>query len=240
MKSVFFIPLYNQAQEFPRVLAELQADGPACDEILIVNNGSTDGSPELAHRSGFPYIDLPQNLGVGGAFMVAVDWALERGFEVIGSLAANGKMLPAEMPRVLEPILAGRFDYVTGSRFLSEGAYPNLPTFRRVAIPAVNIGVLFLTGAWLTDATCGYRAMRTEIFRRAKFDWHDPWLNTYGFEYYLYAKVVLDRRLRWTEVPITMRYPEKGQRYTKMTPFISWYEMLKPWVVARFDGKDFE
>ena len=75
-----------------------------------------------------------------------------------------------------------------------------------------------------------------EILRHAKFNWHKAWMNTYGFEYYLYAKVLVDSRLRHLEVPVTMRYPEKGKRYSKIQPVKGWYEMLKPWVVARFDG----
>ncbi|HKH43101.1 MAG TPA: glycosyltransferase family 2 protein [Thermoanaerobaculia bacterium] len=240
MKSLFFIPVYNQAQELPGLLDELRAASPlACDTLLLVNNGSDDGSAELVRASGFPWLDLPRNRGVGHAFMQAVDWALERGYDVLGVLAGNGKMLPAEMPRVLDPILRGQADYVTGSRFLTGGASPNMPRFRETSIPLVNTFVRLLTGARVTDATCGYRAYRLALLHRAEFDWHTPWLDTYAFEYYLYAKVLLDRRIRWMEAPITMRYPPPGRRYTKIKPFLGWYDMLKPWVVARFDGRGF-
>ncbi|OVE79620.1 hypothetical protein BVY02_02650, partial [bacterium J17] len=65
------------------------------------------------------------------------------------------------------------------------------------------------------------------------------WLDTYGFEYYLYAKVLREESIRKKEVPVTMRYPEKGKRYSKIKPFKGWYEMLKPWVIASIDGKGF-
>lgn len=239
MKSVFFVPVWNQIEEFPKVLAELKATQLPCDTILLVNNGSSDGSEELVRKSGYPYIDLPQNKGIGHSFIHAVKWALERDYEIFGSMASNGKMLPQEMGRILEPLISNRADYVTGSRFLAGGDSPNLPQFRKTSIPLVNIFVRILTGAKMTDATCGYRAMKLELFRRAEFSWEAPWLDTYGFEYYIYAKVVLDRGIRWTEVPITMRYPEKGKRYSKIKPFKGWYEMLKPWVIARLDGKGF-
>ena len=162
MKSVFFLPVFNQVRELPTVLDELRASGPACDTVLLVNNGSSDGSEELVHASGFPYLDVPRNRGVGYSYMLALDWALERGFEVFGTMASNGKMLPAEMPRLLEPVLRGEADYVTGSRFLHGGGSPNLPAFRRWSIPLVNLFVRAWTGASLTDATCGYRAYRLE------------------------------------------------------------------------------
>ena len=238
MKSVYFIPVFNQIRELPGVLAELSASGPACDTVLLVNNGSSDGSEDLVHASGHPYIDVPRNQGVGYSYMLALDWALERGYDVFGTMASNGKMLPAEMSRLLGPVLRGEADYVTGSRFLPGGGSPNLPEFRRRSIPMVNRFARLCTGARLTDATGGYRAFRLEIVRRAAFDWHAPWLRTYGIEYYLYAKVLLDGRIRWREEPITMRYPASGP-YSKIRAGRDWYAMLKPWVVARLDGRGF-
>lgn len=239
MKSVFLMPVFNQIEEFPKVLEEIREVGLACDTLLLVNNGSSDGSERLVRESGFEYLDVPKNLGVGYSFMIALDWAIERGYDIFGTMASNGKMLPSEMARVMEPVLSGRADYVTGSRFLEGGASPNLPSFRRTSIPLVNQFVRVLTGQRLTDATCGYRAFRLSIMKRAGFDWHKEWLYTYGFEYYLYAKVLLDPAIRWTEVPVTMRYPPAGKRYTKITPFKGWYEMLRPFVIARFDGTGF-
>jgi len=238
MKSVVCIPVYNQVGELPQVLDEIRSSDRLCDTILLVNNGSRDGSDKLIQESGYPYLDLPRNRGIGYGLMTAVDWALENGYEIFGCMAGNAKMLPQEMGRLLGPILRDEADYVTGSRFVPGGESPNLPLFRRAAIPLVNLLVRLLTGALVSDATCGYRAMRLSIFRAASFDWHARWLDTYSFEYYIYAKVVLDGRWRWTEVPVTMRYPRKG-RYSKVKPFIGWYSVLKPWIVARFDGGGF-
>jgi glycosyltransferase involved in cell wall biosynthesis len=241
VKTLFFAPVYNQIRELPIVLAEFTAAAlpAALDvELLLVNNGSTDGSAELVHASGHSFLDLQVNRGVGHALALALDWALEHGVEIFGAMAANGKMLPAEIPRLVEPLLAGRADYVTGSRFLPGGAAPNLPEFRRRSIPLVNLFVRLCAGAGLSDATCGFRAFRLDLLRRADFDWHAPWLATYGLEYYLYAKVLLDRRLRWLEVPVTMRYPAAGP-YTKIRAGRDWLAMLRPWIAARLDGKGF-
>lgn len=239
MKSVYFMPVYNQVEELPLVLEELKQAPLACDTLLVVNNGCDDGSEKLIHSSGYEYIDIPKNLGVGYSYIVAIDWALKNGYELFGTIASNGKMLPSEMARVMEPVISRKADYVTGSRFLPGGAYPNLPAFRQKSIPMVNQFVRCLTGHRLSDATCGYRAFRLAIMKHANFNWHRTWLYTYGFEYYLYAKVLLDPRLRCAEVPVTMRYPPSGKRYSKIKPFKGWYEMLKPFVIARFDGRGF-
>lgn len=239
MKSLFFIPIYNQIRELPRVLEELARTALPCDKILLVNNGSTDGSEELVCQSGYPYIDIPKNMGIGYSYRLALLWALDRDYEIFGVMAGNGKMLAADMKTVITPILNGEVDYVTGSRYLPGGHYPNLPSFRKIAIPMVNWLMKILINVHLTDSTCGYRAFRLDLIPRAQFNWQEPWLDTYGFEYYLYAKVLLDRTIRWKEVPVTMRYPVKGHPYSKIRPGLDWWAMLRPWIVARFDGKGF-
>lgn len=239
MRSLIVIPVFNQIQEFPRVLSELREVHVPGAEPLIINNGSSDGSERLVHESGYRYLDVPRNRGVGHAAILGMDYALANGFDVFVGMASNGKMLPAELPRLLAPILEGRADYVTGSRFLAGGDSPNLPSFRRSAIPMVSLMATLVCGVHLTDATCGFRAYKMDIMRRARFDWHAASLETYGLEYYLYAKVLLDRGIRWCEVPITMRYPPKGNRYSKIRPGMDWWAMIKPWLLARVDGKGF-
>ena len=103
----------------------------------------------------------------------------------------------------------------------------------------VNLFVWMIMGVKLTDATCGFRAFRLELIRKANFDWHAEWLHTYGLEYYLDAKAVMEPRIRFVEVPVTMRYPAEGS-YSKIRPGVDWLAMLRPWFAARFDGKGFD
>lgn len=236
MKSIFFVPVYNQIKEFPALLEDLQKC-KSCSKILLVNNASTDGSENYVRKSGFEYLDLPVNYGIGYSNILALDWALERNYDIFGLIAGNGKMLVSEMDKVLVPILNNEADFVTGSRFLKGGNSPNLPLFRRLSIPLVNLIVNVIIGTNLSDATCGYRAFLLDIIRKAKFNWHAKWLYTYAFEYYIYAKVILNKKIRWKEVPITMRYPQRKSRYSKMRPFIDWWPMIKPWIMARIDGE---
>lgn len=235
-KSAYFVPVFNQVRELPLVLDEIRAADVPCDTFIFVNDGSTDGSEQVLADYGYTWLTNEKRMGLGYCYMKALDWALEHGYSFFGTMAANGKMLPSEMPRLLGPVMRGEVDYATGSRFLQGGASPNLPAFRRTMIPFVNHYVRFLTGARLTDATCGYRAFSLDIIRKANFDWHKPWMYAYGFESYLYAKVLLSKTIRWHEVPITMRYPQKGAPYSKIVPFKGWYDMLKPWLIARLDG----
>lgn len=231
-RILFWMPVYNQVLELSTFLDELHKAPLPCDEFLIIDNASSDGSDKLIEQSGFNFLRLPKNRGIGYSYQVVVKWALERNFDYLGTIAGNGKMLPQEALRLVEPILKGTADYVTGSRFMRGGAYPNLPLFRRITIPLVNLWVFFLSAKYLTDSTCGYRVFPLEMFRRAQFDWQASWLETYSFEYYIYAKVLYSKQFRTIEVPVTMRYPPRGQRYSKISGIVDWAAMLKPWVVA--------
>ena len=111
MKVLGFSPVYNQVHELPVLLRELEETQPPCDDFLLVNNGSEDGSEALIAESGLPSIAAPQNRGVGWAIMAATEWAAENGYDVLVGLASNGKMLPSEMGRVIDPILQGEALY---------------------------------------------------------------------------------------------------------------------------------
>ena len=67
LRSVFFVPVFEQRRELPGVLEALERAGPACDEVLLVDNGSRDGSGELVRASGHPYLVIEENVGVGHA-----------------------------------------------------------------------------------------------------------------------------------------------------------------------------
>ena len=235
--TLIFVPIWNQATELPRVIDEVRA----CSSdvvFLLVNNGSNDGSEALVEHSGLPFITIPKNQGIGHSYRMAFEYAKERGFTFFGSMAGNGKMIAAEATRLIEPLRRGRADYVTGSRFLPGGGYPNLPAFRRFSIPVVNAIAWTTTGHRLSDATNGFRVFRLEILAAANFELGAKWLRTYGLEYYVYAKALLDPRIRCLEVPSTMRYPKQGS-YSKIRPFRDWATMLRPWIQARLDGYGF-
>jgi dolichol-phosphate mannosyltransferase len=240
VRSVFCCPVFDEIRDFPQLLENFRRAEHTAHTLLLINNGSTDGCAELIRDSGHEYLDVPRNRGLGHACMLGVAWALDHGYDVCGIIAGNGKMLPAEMARLLAPLANDTADCVSGSRFLPGGASPNLPIFRRMAIPLVNLWARLLSGKRLTDATCGYRALRLSPLRRAQFDWRAESLWHYGFEFYVYAKYLRDPTLRCVEVPVTMRYPERPGPYSKVPAVTGWWSMLRPWWTARFDGLGFE
>ncbi len=232
MRSLCIVPVFNQASELA-LLFERCRNHLACDEVLFIDDGSNDGSFGMIRRSGFNYIRNHGRIGIGHALIQGTRYALKHGFDVVIHMAGNGKMLPAEMYRLLDPIRANQADYVWGSRFLPGGRFVNAPKFRKFGIPFIfNQIPRFLTGKRVTDATCGYRAYKLSVLENDAPDWDHPWLYRYEFEYYVLAKVLLGKS-RYLEVPISMVYPASGKNYSKITPIISWWSMLRPWLIVR-------
>ncbi len=229
MRSLCIVPVYNQANELPRFIAKCQ-EGLVCDDILFVDDGSTDGSSQIIRDSGFKYFRVKDRKGIGHALILGTKYAIQEGFQIVVHMAGNGKMLPREMPRVLSPLLERKADYVWGSRFLPGGNFANAPGFRKYGIPVVfNKIPLLFTGKTVTDATCGYRAYRISLLDEVAAGWDQPWLFGYEFEYFVLSKV-LTSRLRYREVPISMIYPPTKKNYSKIIPVISWWAMFKPWL----------
>lgn len=231
MRSLCIVPVFNQASELPLFLEKCKGK-LECDEILFVDDGSNDGSTGLIKQSRFPYLRIDKRQGIGNALIQGTKYAIKNGFDVVVHMAGNGKMLPSEMSRVLRPISSGEADYVWGSRFLPGGRFLNAPNFRLFAIPLFNQIPRILLGKKVSDVTCGFRAYKIEILEQLAHGWDQPWLYKYEFEYFVLAKVLMSA-YRYKEVPISMVYPATKKSYSKIVPIISWWSMLKPWLIVR-------
>ena len=197
-------------------------------QVLIVDDGSDDGTWQFLQQTKFASIRHDSNLGVGVGIRDAITYGRENGFDLIVIMAANGKMLPEEIPRLVAPIVNGEADYVQGSRYLEGGKSPNLPLFRRVMIKLFTMMVNLATGWRGTDITCGFRAYRLDILEQPDIDLTQDWLGRYEMEYYIHYKV-LRHGLRIVEVPVSMVYPTEGT-YSKIKPFSGWWSMIRPWI----------
>ena len=91
MRSVFCCPVYDEIRDFPELLERFRRGEHACNTLLLIDNGSSDGCAELIRESGFEFLTVPENRGLGHACMLGIAWALERGFDVCGIIAADGK-----------------------------------------------------------------------------------------------------------------------------------------------------
>jgi len=217
---------YNEGDRFRDVLRRFPAR--RAYDVLVVDDGSSDGTCQGVEESDFKVIRNPHNEGLGASIKKAFRYALEHQYDAIVIMAGNGKDDPNEIELLLQPVLRGGYDFAQGARFLDGGAYGNMPYHRLIATRYIHPLIFsLLSGRRVTESTNGFRAFRTSILRDDRINWRQTWLNQYELEQYLHFKVV---RLGYKriEVPVTKIYPSRSRGYTKVKAFTGWWSMIRP------------
>ena len=215
---------FNEEKKIGSVLDRFEPG--LVDKLVVVDDGSTDGSPTEISRRGVEILRHERRQGVGAAIRTAIRYAQQNSFDVIVILAGNDKDRPAEIPKLVRAIEEGA-DFVQGSRYLAGGKTGGMPLYRKFATRLHPWLFSLFTGKRITDSTNGFRAMRLSLFADPRIDLDQDWLNAYELEPYIFFKAI---RLgcRVCEVPVTKIYPPKELGYTKMKPITGWWSILRP------------
>lgn len=154
LRVLIVLPAWNEEASLPAVLAEIRVHLPQVG-VLVVNDGSSDGTSTVARATGAQVLDLPFNVGVGGAMRAGFRYALAEGYDAVVQVDADGQHDPRDVPRLVERLDTA--DVVIGARFAERGDY-QVRGPRRWAM-RVLAGVLSrLAKTALTDTTSGFRA----------------------------------------------------------------------------------
>lgn len=225
---------YNEGEKIRRTIEKHGRERPY--DLMVMDDGSTDGAVDDLRDKSLIVLRNPMNRGIGAAMKQIFDFALRENYDVIVIQAGNDKDDPREIPRLLEPILAGRADFVQGSRFLVGGRHCNMPRYRVLATRLHPFLFSLAVGRRVTESTNGFRALRTSLLRDSRIGWRQDWLDRYELEpYLLYKAVTLG--YRHCEVPVTKTYPAGDVGYTKMRPITDWWSILRPIVYLRLGLK---
>jgi dolichol-phosphate mannosyltransferase len=219
-------PVFNEECKIGEVVRRMPSR--VVDELVVIDDGSTDRSAAIAAELGATVLSLGATLGVGVALRTGFDYSVEKRFDVVVVIAGNNKDSPEEIPVLLDPIADDRADFVQGSRFLKhDAAFGHMPAYRRIATRLHPLLFSWVAGRRVTESTNGFRALRTEILRDSRIDLRQPWLGQYELEPYLYLRTI---RLgyRTAEVPVTKVYPPRASGQTKMKPIVGWWSILRP------------
>lgn len=158
------VPAWNEREALPGVLAELARELPDAD-VLVVNDGSTDGTADVARASGTARVlDLPLNLGVGGAMRAGYRFAAREGYRAAVQVDADGQHDPADVARVVAALDEEGADVVIGARFAGVGAYQARGP-RRWAMSVLSTVLSRIARTRLTDTTSGFRASNRRAIR---------------------------------------------------------------------------
>ncbi len=200
MKLVVIIPALNEERSLSGVLGRVPKAIAGVDEVetIVVDDGSIDGTRRVALDHGAHVVSHTANMGLGRAFGSGIDAALRRGADVIVNLDADGQHPPEELTKLIAPILEGRADFVTATRFADPELIPDMPGIKRFG----NLLMARLTG-WacgrpFTDVACGFRAYSRNAALK---------INIFGTYTYTQESLVdLHRKaLTMVEVPIAIR-----------------------------------
>jgi dolichol-phosphate mannosyltransferase len=228
-RIICIAPCFNELHKIDAVVSRVRA-AAVVDEMLIVDDGSTDGSPETARALGATILPLGSTRGVGVAIRRGIEYAVAQGFDIIVIIAGNNKDEPQDIARLVAPITREGYDFVQGSRFMPGGYYGEMPIYRRVATKIHPLLFSLVAGKRVSESTNGFRAFTTVLFQDKRINLWQDWLDEYELEPYLYYKVI-KLGYKTTEVPVTKIYPPRKLGYTKMQPITGWWSILRPLVL---------
>lgn len=209
--TLVIIPTYNEIENLPLITSRVREAQPDV-EVLIVDDNSPDGTGELADElaakdANLHVLHREGKGGLLGAYIAGFEWGLERDYQVLCEMDADGSHAPEQLHLLLEEIAKGA-DLVIGSRYIPGGEVVNWPANREYLSRLGNIYISVALGAGLSDMTAGYRAFRRELLEHIDFD--EISRAGYIFQVDLAFRAVKDG-FDVREVPITFTEREYGE-----------------------------
>jgi len=197
-RTLLIVPAFNEAEALPTTLAELRTVVPEL-EVVVIDDGSSDRTADIARENGVVCLQLPYNLGVGGALRLGFRYAVRHGFDRAIQFDADGQHEAAQIHRLTRALDLGA-DMAIGSRFAEDSGYVVGRT-RRQAMGTLRLGIRLLSGRKFTDTSSGFRAFDRGVL--------ELFATTYPQEYLGDTVEALLLALRSgyevVEVPVTMR-----------------------------------
>jgi dolichol-phosphate mannosyltransferase len=229
-RPLVVIPTYNERENLADTVARVRTAVPEAS-VLVVDDASPDGTGALADElasadSAVHVLHRTAKDGLGAAYLEAFAWALERDFDAIVQLDADGSHLPEELPRLLARLegagSAGPADLVIGSRWISGGSIENWPRHRELLSRWGSAYARTVLRLDTRDATAGYRVFRADALRRIRLE--DVHTRGYGFQVDMLWHAH-QAGLTVVEVPVT--FVERIRGRSKMSPAIVLEAMVR-------------
>ncbi len=225
MKIIAIIPAYNEETTIEKII---KTTSLFVDEVVVINDGSTDRSAEAAKNAGATVIDNIVNRGLGKTIQRGYDEALKRGADIVVQIDADGQYDPEEIPKLVKPILENKSDLVLGSRL--ENLRYKMPWLKKQGNKAFTWLLCRLTGTDIKDGQTGFRAIRKEVFET---------LEIHGDFTYTQEMIVKASREGWRmeNVPINFYKRRDGESRLMSSPFsYAW----RAWIIIIRTLRDYD
>ena len=212
MKLIIQIPCYNEEKLLPETIKNLPYEIPGIDEIeiLVIDDGSSDGTVRVAQELGVHHIiQQPFHVGLATTFKIGIETCLKRGADIIVNTDADNQYSANDIPKLIEPILAGRADLVIGDRNVS--SIPSFSPLKRLLQKLGSWVVSKAASLEIPDAASGFRALTRETALKTLVLSH----YSYTLETIIQAGAL---RLSVVYVPIATNSPTRPSRLIRNMP----------------------
>jgi len=209
LRIIAGLPMYNEEETIGTVVTKVL---DYVDEVICVDDGSSDSSARIAESCGATVHRHRVNRGYGGALKTLFAKAREMDADALIILDSDGQHEPSDIPKLLAPILAGDADFVIGSRFVDGGGSEDMPAYRRLGIKVITAASNLSSDLEIKDTQSGFRAFSKLAIERLRFD-------SEGMELSLeMLEDAHEKELAIQEVPTVIRYDvPKGSNFTALS-----------------------
>jgi len=201
MKTIIIVPCYNEQETIEALYREIREKTPY--DVIVVNDCSTDGSRAILEKEKIPHLNLPLNLGIGGAVQTGYRYALSNGYDIGIQVDGDGQHDPGQVGAIVAPIEQGEADLVIGSRYIDKAGFQS-SVMRRFGIRFFKMVIYCLSRKKITDATSGFRAANRKVMlvfdKYYANDYPEPESNM----------LAIKNKMRVIEIPVTMRERQGG------------------------------
>ena len=217
VKKLIIIPAFNEEANIEKTVAAIQKDAKEFDYVII-NDCSTDRTREICEEHGYNIVNLPINLGIGGAVQTGYKYAQKYGYDMAVQVDGDGQHDPEFLNEMAEYIEKNKVDMVIGSRFIEKKGFQS-SAVRRMGIKFFSWLIRFLTGEVITDPTSGLRMVGRNVINIFARDYPKDYPEPES------VVAVLRKNMIVKEIPVIMREREGG--VSSISPRKSVYYMVK-------------
>lgn len=202
MKKLVIIPAFNEEGNLEKTVKDIKDNAPDFDYVII-NDCSTDKTLEMCRRHGFSYLNLPVNLGIGGAVQTGYTYAYYHGYDIAVQFDGDGQHSASHLEDMVTTLIDTESDMVIGSRFIEKEGFQS-SGLRRIGIKYFTGLIKLLTGKKITDPTSGMRMVNKKLLEK--------FTDEYPKDYPEPESVVtiLSEKYKVTEIPVVMNEREEG------------------------------
>ena len=202
MKKLIIIPAYNEANNLTKLIESINEYAPSFDYIII-NDCSLDNTKQLCHDMRYKVLNLPINLGIGGAVQTGFKYAYNNGFDFAVQVDGDGQHDPAFLQTMYNELIENNCNMIIGSRFINNEGFQSSGV-RRAGIKFFTFFIKLLTGHTITDPTSGLRMVDSSIIKLFAMDYPKDYPEPES------VVAILCQKFNVCEIPVIMKERQSG------------------------------